>query len=349
MARAWTFACALLALGCAATGSAPGDARGVSQNGAAPVTRPVPPSDLDARLIASYPLRGQVLQESGFARVRFTVAANGTVSTEAEALKATHPAYAQACRRMLEASTWTPARDAADNPVAYSATFDCAFEHSSAAASRTTQEAPASLPVRPDYGADWFERYGGEHVSSNREAELRIAVEPDGRVSVLGQLGPGDEEVARACRAMLEDGPRWQPALDRQGGALRYETTFVCRVNLEAQHKQLVLADVGAAGPLPVERVASLFAEHLPAFTHCFESAFGMGKKVHGKHWLAFEVAPSGAVGRLEWVERPLEDEILETCVFSAVRGLRFPASAGATIADVQLEAGGVATVTRGL
>jgi hypothetical protein len=98
-----------------------------------------------------------------------------------------------------------------------------------------------------------------------------------------------------------------------------------------------------------VEDVAAAFGEHLAAFTHCFESAFSMGKKVHGKHWLAFEIGPTGAVGRVEWVEQPLADEMLESCVFSALRTLRFPAAAAPTLADVQLEAGGVARVVPSL
>lgn len=333
---------------CASAAPAPSDARALSQNGAA-TTRPVPPADLDARLIQYYPLRGHVLRESGFARVSFTVAPSGAVTTATDALKANHPAYAAACRRMLEASQWTPARDASDQPVPYTGTFDCVFEQSGPAIGRATYDASINPPVRPEYGEDWFQRYGGEHIGGNREAELQIEVRPDGGVSVLGMLGEGHPEVAAACRRMLEEGPRWQPATDKAGTPVRYEGSFLCRVNLEAPRKELALADVGAAGPLAVQDVAAALGAHLDAFTHCFESAFSMSKKVHGRHWLAFEIAPAGSVGRVEWVEQPLADEMLESCVFSALRALRFPAAAAPTRADVQLEAGGVARMTHTL
>jgi hypothetical protein len=91
--------------------------------------------------------------------------------------------------------------------------------------------------------------------------------------------------------------------------------------------------------------IASSLTQHLTAFTHCFESAFGMSKRIHGKHWMAFEILPSGAVGKLEWVDRPLEDELLETCVFSALRALRFPEAQITTLADVQLELGGISKI----
>lgn len=145
---------------------------------------------------------------------------------------------------------------------------------------------------------------------------------------------------------MLEEGPRWQPAIDEAGNPVRYEGPYVCRVSLESRHKQLQLVDVGAAGPLAVEAVATTLRDHLYAFSHCFESAFSMSKEVHGTHWLAFEILPAGAVGRIEWVERPLDDALLESCVFSALHALRFPAAEAGTLADMQLQAGGVVRMT---
>ena len=305
------------------------------------MVRPVPPADLDQRLIEFYPLRGQVLRENGFARVRFAVDERGVVATS-EVLKATHVAYARACRSMLEASTWTPARDAYGNATPYTGTFDCAFENADPVAWRTTLEADMTPPVRPDYGPDWFVRYGLGDVPVNTFAELRIEVDSEGQVSVNGMLPGGHERMAAVCSRMLEEGPRWQPATDKAGRPIRYEGTFSCRVNNDAQHKLITLADVGAAGPLPLEVIASTMTEHLTAFTHCFESAFSMSKPIHGKHWMAFEILPSGALGKLDWVDRPFEDELLETCVFSALRALRFPAAEAATLADVQLELGGI-------
>lgn len=345
MARCLLCAIGLWLSACASAAPVPQDAHAMPRDGTA-TTRPVPPADLDARLIQYYPLRGRVLSESGFARVSFTVAASGSVATASEALKANHPAYAAACRRMLEASTWTPARDASDRAVPYTGAFDCVFEQSGPGIGRATFDASVTPPVQPDYGKGWFERYGGGHIGGNSEAELQIEVRPDGTVGVLGMLGAGNPEVAAACQRMLESGPRWRPATDKTGKAVRYESSFVCRVNLEVPRKELALADVGAAGPLAVQDVAAALSAHLGVFTHCFESAFSMTKKVHGKHWLAFEIGPTGAVGRVEWVEQPLADEMLESCVFSALGALRFPAAAAPTLADVQLEAGGVARIT---
>jgi hypothetical protein len=328
---------------CAGASPAPDAALAAVQNGAAAI-RPVPPADLDVRLIQYYPLRGHVLRESGFARVSFTVAVNGTVTAASEALEANHPVYAAACRRMLEASAWTPARDASDRAVPYTGTFDCAFQHDGALSTRATLEVAATPPEMPDLSG-WYRRNGGEEISENTGAVLQIAVQPDGRVDVLGMQNGSNAHVAEVCSRALEEGPLWGPALDKQGRPVRYEMSFTCRVNLEAPDKRLELVDVGASGVLDVKAVATEVAEHLPAFTHCFESAFGMSKKVHGKHWLAFEVSAAGAVGRTEWVERPLADEMLETCVFSALQALRFPPAAAGTLVDVQLEAGGVARI----
>lgn len=334
-------------LGCLTGACASAAPLPVPQHGA-PVERPVPPSDLDARLIQSYPLRGRVLGESGFARVAFTVQPSGAVTTQA-VLKASQPAYAAACQSMLQTTTWSPARDAAGSAVEYSSTFDCMFEHPTDAASRTTLAVATHPPTSPQYGDHWFERFGGSYVGHNTGAELRIEVHTDGRVSVRGMMPGSDPEVARACQRMLEEGPLWQPATDAKGNAVDYEGPFTCRVNLETQHKEMALADVAAAGPLPVEQIAATVTAHLTAFSHCFESAFGMSKKIHGLHWLAFEVLPSGALGRIEWVERPLDDELLEACVFSAVRELRFAPATLPTLADIRLEVGGRAKLQHSL
>jgi hypothetical protein len=291
----------------------------------------VPPDGLDQRLISFYPLRGHVLSENGFARVQFTVDERGAVTTPVEAIKTNHPVYARACRHMLEASTWAPARDAQGNAAPYTGTFDCAFEHPNPASWRTTLDASMNPPVQPDYGQDWLERYDYSTSAGTTGAELRIEVSPDGSVNVLGMLMGSDAGLAAVCSRLIEEGPRWQPATDKDGRPIRFEGTFSCRANLESQRKKIALADVGAAGPLALDVIASSVTEHVTAFTHCFESAFGMGKQVHGQHWLAFEILASGAIGRVEWVERPVEDELLETCVFSALRALRFPAAQAAT------------------
>ena len=107
--------------------------------------RAAPPADLDARLLQHYPLRGFVLSESGFARVAFNVAASGAVSV-GETLKSSRPAYAAACRRMLEGTTWKPALDRDGKAMELSATFDCVFEYPSDAVPRSARSAVAKPP-----------------------------------------------------------------------------------------------------------------------------------------------------------------------------------------------------------
>lgn len=345
MSRAAICAVGLFAAACAgAAPAAPADARQVDQVDGA-VVRPVPPADLDQRLIQFYPLRGYVLSENGFARMPFTVDARGAVTAPGEALKANHSAYERACRSMLEASTWTPARDARGNAVPYTGTFDCIFEHPNPASWRSTLDISMAPPVQPDYGEDWPARYGYTTHAGTTGAELRIEVSTEGQVSVLGMLKGGDAALAGACSRMIEEGPRWQPAIDKDGQPIRFEGVFSCRVNVDANRTRIRLADVGVAGSLPLDAIASLMTDHLTAFTHCFESAISMSKPVYGRHWLAFEIHADGAIGRVEWVERPVADELLEACVFSAVRGLRFPEAKRTSLADVQFELGGVETI----
>jgi len=278
--------------------------------------RAAPPADLDARLLQHYPLRGFVLSESGF-----------------------------------EESTWAPARDRDGKAIELSATFDCVFEHPSNAAPRSARSAVAKPPVQPDYGADWFAQITDDRVPRDASAELIIRVGSDGRVQVLGSSPGSHAVVADVCRQAIEAGPPWQPAEDTRGNPVLSEATFPCSVKAMSEessvkvvttHKELALGNVGAAGALPVEQLAVELTSRLSAFTHCFESAASLSKPIHGTHWLAFQIQPDGSPGRTEWVERPLEDEVLETCVFSALAELRFAPSAGSTLVDFQLQVAGV-------
>lgn len=345
MSRTVFYVVGLFAAACGSTPpAAPADVRQVDQ-GAVTAVRPVPPADLDQRLIQFYPLRGYVLSENGFARMRFTVDARGAVKAPGKALKANDWVYERACRNMLEASTWTPARDVHGNAAPYTGTFDCIFEHPNPTSWRSTLDVSMTPPVQPDYGEGWPARYGYTTHAGTTGAELRIEVSTEGRVGVLGMLKGGDAALAGACSRMIEEGPLWQPAIDKDGRPIRFEGVFSCRVNVEANRTRIRLADVGVAGPLALDVIASLMTDHLTAFTHCFESAISMSKPVYGRHWLAFEILASGAIGRVEWVERPVADELLETCVFSAVRGLRFPEAKATSLADVQFELGGAETI----
>lgn len=336
---------AVLLAGCASGAVAPA---GTPVSNAGVSERPAPPGDLDARLLEHYPLRGFVLKESGFARVRFEVSATGNVRVSAIE-KASKTAYAHACWRMLEQSVWQPARDERGEKVPYSGAFDCVFEHPQHAAPRASRAGVVTPPVAPDYGDKWYERFSDDDLARDSGAELVIYVEHDGAVRVLGATPGSHPSVVEACRKLLEEGPRWQPARDASNQPAACETTFRCKVELRSTgmkqistRKELALGNVGAAGPLPVETLASELTRHLHAFSHCFESAASVSKPIHGMHWLAFQVLPSGKVGKLEWVERPLEDELLERCVFSVAQELRFDAAPSSTLADVQLQVGGV-------
>jgi len=324
--------------GCAGGAVAPAETPVASAQVSA---RPQPPGDLDARLLEHYPLRGFVLKESGFARVRFELSATGNVHVTAIE-KASKPAYAAACSRMLEQSVWQPARDAQGHAAAFSATFDCVFEHPQGAAPRTSRAGVVAPPVPPDYGKDWFERVSDDTIARDSSAELVVYVERDGAVRFLGATPGSHPVVVEACRKLVEEGPRWQPARDAANEPTPCETTFQCSAEVVSRGKELTLGNVAAAGPLPVEAIAAGLTRHLLAFSYCFESAVGLGKSVGGTHWLAFQILPSGAVGKIEWVEQPLADELLERCVFSVAKELRFEAAAASTLADVQLHVGGV-------
>jgi hypothetical protein len=304
--------------------------------------RPEPPADLDARLLEHYPLRGFVLKESGFARVRFEVSATGNVRVSAIET-ASKTAYAHACWRMLEQSVWKPARDDKGQAVPFTAMFDCVFEHPQHAAPRTSRSGVVTPPVPPSYGTKWYEQFSDDDLARDSGAELAIYVQHDGAVRVLGATPGSHPAVIEACRRLLEEGPRWQPARDAANAPTACETTFTCKVELVSRQKELALGNVGAAGPLPVETIAGGLTQHLHAFSHCFESAASLNKAIHGSHWLVFQILPSGSVGKVEWVERPLEDELLESCVFSVARELRFEPAAASTLADIQLQVGGLA------
>lgn len=335
----------LLIVGCASS-----VATRVETAKSTPSQPPRPPADLNARLAAHYPLRGFVLSESGYARLRFTVAPSGAVSA-AEVLEAMRPTYAQACRTMLEQSTWTPARDEHAKAVSFTSEFSCTFEHPESAAPRASSEPRAALQAgsevttpakQPDYGNNWYERLTDQIADRDMGAVLDIEVDTQGRVNVLGVVAGSHPEVAEVCRKMLTQGPPWTPAKDASGRALRQPLRFQCNVQVDSKRMELALASVGAAGPIAVDTVAMTLTEGLQAFSHCFQSAAGLDKAVHGKHWAAFEILPTGQVGRIEWVEQPLIDDMFQVCVFGVLRSFHFAAATPRTIADVQLELGGV-------
>ena len=317
-------------------------------------SKPQPPADLAARLLRYYPLRGFVLSEGGSARVQFTVSASGRVST-GETLHATREAYAEACRQMLRASTWTPALEAGQ-PVEFSSVFDCRFEHEAERQERgvlaTSGTAPALRggassqaavpPQQPDYGTLWYERYGEDYATHDASAQLRIALDAQGAVRVLGVEPGSDPAVAKACSEMLEQGPHWAPAKDATGRAIAYEGVFPCRLEVTSKRKELHVSEVGSLGPISPAQVSAALADQFAALVHCFEAAVGLAKPVQGLHWLAFEITPAGEVGRIEWIERAYTDEAIDGCVQRAAHGMRFTPAAERTIADAKLYIGGV-------
>ena len=126
-------------------------------------------------------------------------------------------------------------------------------------------------------------------------------------MQVLGSSPGSHAVVADVCRQAIVAGPPWQPAEDARGNPVLFETTFPCSVKAMSEessikvvtaYKELALGNVGAAGPLPVEQLAVALTSHLSTFTHCFESAAGLSKPIHGTHWLAFQILPDGKPGR---------------------------------------------------
>jgi hypothetical protein len=247
----WVWAAAVGALSLAACANAgTGAVSAPSASSGAESTadsKPRPNADLAAELVRYYPLRGFVLSEGGSARVRFTVAASGTVKT-GETISSTREEYAQACRQMLRASTWTPARRAG-RAVEFSSVFDCRFEHGAELAARGTVGTQAVIPPEPpDYGKAWYERYGEDFVTHDTSAQLRIAVDPHGAVRVIGAEPGSDPAVVQACREMLQQGPAWTPAKDATGRAIASEVVFSCRVELRARRKELHVNAVSSLG-----------------------------------------------------------------------------------------------------
>ena len=302
--------------------------------------RPRPPADLDARLVAYYPLRGLVLRENGVARVRFTVDVVGVVTT-GEVLFASGPAYASACRRMLAATTWTPA-ESDGIAVPFTSTFDCRFEHGAAFDARSV--APpvvASLPDPPDYGSDWLDRDARAEIGQDAEAQLNIVVGIDGRVQVTSVVDGSNPKLAAACTRSLEHGPAWKPARNAADEPVPYREPFLCVLDMERSYQaaRLSTRKIGASGALRPDQVASVVADQIADIVACLKHET-QAVKAFGRHWLAFEIRAGGDVARVEWVERSRDDEPSSTCVLQAVQRWPFPPASNRTIADVELYVG---------
>jgi hypothetical protein len=301
--------------------------------------RPVPPADLDARLIAFYPLRGLVLQESGLARVSFSVATSGVVSIN-DVSYASAPEYGIACGHMLAGTIWKPARTAG-NPVPFSGSFDCRFEHGADPHARTLAPPPAVVPpVQPDYGENWWEPYSDELEWQDQSATLQITVAPDGRVRVDSAHAGSDAEVVKVCTKLLAEGPRWTPAKDEHGAAVEYHGDFSCVLDVKGASPGALISmrNLGASGALAPQQVGVVVAAHWDELTRCFMLSIETHGRSVGKHWLAFEVQPSGTVGRVEWVERGTLNALAEPCLQSALQSYRFDPAPERTIVDIELD-----------
>jgi len=64
-------------------------------------------------------------------------------------------------------------------------------------------------------------------------ARVRVRVEADGRVRVLGVVSEDHDGFGQACRATLRQGGRWEPPLDRGGDAVATITTFRCTFTVD--------------------------------------------------------------------------------------------------------------------
>jgi TonB family protein len=65
--------------------------------------------------------------------------------------------------------------------------------------------------------------------------ELRALILPDGTPSALRveSVDPSGRGFGEACIRTVQHGPRWQPALNRNGFPVAAEASFVCPFRLE--------------------------------------------------------------------------------------------------------------------
>jgi TonB family protein len=88
--------------------------------------RPEPP-DLDLALARSYPEDARRAGLTGSATVRATIHPDGTVGA-IRGVTASAPTFADACRRTLSGSHWTPPVDRNGRPCATEIRYTCHFE-----------------------------------------------------------------------------------------------------------------------------------------------------------------------------------------------------------------------------
>jgi hypothetical protein len=142
--------------------------------------------------------------------------------------------------------------------------------------------------------------------------------------------------LTKRCSALLEQGPPWAPAKDAFGTAVAFEEVFTCKINVRGSRTspKLHTKQIGATGPIAGEQVAHVVSEHLQELAHCFAMASRRASPL-GQHWLAFEIRPDGAVGRMEWVEGAVTDPTGDACLIDVLRGWHFPPTFERTIADI--------------
>ena len=88
--------------------------------------RPAPP-DLDAALEHNYPEQARREGLTGSAVVRARILPSGAIAT-IQPLSASAPAFADACRRTLAGSRWSPPIDAVGHPCTTEIRYICRFE-----------------------------------------------------------------------------------------------------------------------------------------------------------------------------------------------------------------------------
>lgn len=76
--------------------------------------------------------------------------------------------------------------------------------------------------------------YPGEARQQSIEgvARVRIQINPDGRLTILGTLDQTWEGFGEACIRTLRQGGRWDPPLDREGRAVAVRSFYTCEFEL---------------------------------------------------------------------------------------------------------------------
>jgi len=90
------------------------------------LSRPPGAPNLDAALVANYPIEARRAGTTGTAVVRARILADGRVATT-HVLSESAAGFGTACQRTLAGSRWAPPLDASSRPVITDITYTCTF------------------------------------------------------------------------------------------------------------------------------------------------------------------------------------------------------------------------------